>query len=431
MPVQKIVVGRNRQDLKEFGTQGTAFIGKHLVGEGDEAHLTNAVQMDVTKPHIVLVCGKRGSGKSYSGAVVAEEIALLPPELKKNLSVLMFDTMGIYWSMKNPNTKDAALLKKWGLRPQGLPIKLFVPKGSLKEYEDVGVDVDAALTLPTGALTAGDWILTFGFSPIDEYGIVIERVIKAVKKKHGSSYSIDDILYEIEGDKKIGQKVKDALANRFLAAMEWGVFEKEGTPLQEMIAPGTITVLDISHFTSGAGGWSVKGMLVGTLARKIYQERLVARKAEEFEIMRGEKRSKIPMVWIMIDEAHQFLPTQGETAASRPLHTLVKQGREPGISMLMITQRPNKLHEDALSQSDLVISHRLTSKADLEALRGVMQTYLFEDIQEYINALPRQPGTAIVLDDNSERLFALQIRPRLTWHAGGSPSALKKKGLFD
>lgn len=430
MAVEKIVIGRNREDLKEFGLRGTAFIGKHIVGEGEEAHLTNAVQMDVTRPHIVLVCGKRGSGKSYTGGVVAEEIALLPPEVRNNLSVLMFDTMGIYWSMKQPNTKDSSLLKQWGLKPKGLPIRLFVPKGYVKSYEDVGISVDAPLTLPVGELTATDWILTFGFSPIDEYGIVIERIIKAVKDRN-EHYSIDDIVYAIQADKKTAPKIKDALVNRFLAAIEWGVFEKRGTSVKELFQPGGVTVIDVSHYMSISQGWSVKGMLVGLLARKIFQERLMARKAEEFEIMTGEKKKTIPMVWIMIDEAHQFLPSTGQTAASEPLLTLIKQGREPGISLLMITQRPNKLHEDALAQADLVISHRLTAKADLEALRGIMQTYMMEDIQEYINTLPRTKGTAIILDDNSERIYTLQVRPRLSWHAGGSPSALKKKGLFD
>ena len=138
----------------------------------------------------------------------------------------------------------------------------------------------------------------------------------------------------------------------------------------------------------------------------------------------------MPMAWIMIDEAHQFLPSEGKTAATEPLLTLVKQGREPGISLLFITQRPNKLHEDALAQSDIIIAHRLTAKADLEALRGIMQTYMLDDIQEYINNLPRKKGTAIVLDDNSERIYTMQARPRKTWHAGGSPTAIKEIGVL-
>ncbi len=430
MPVERIVIGRDREDQKEFGLLGTAFIGKHIVGEGEDSHLTNSIQMDVARPHIVLVCGKRGTGKSHTGGVVAEEIALQTPEVRKNLSVLMFDTMGIYWSMKEPNKRDLPLLKQWGIRPQGLPARLFVPKGYVNSYEEAGIKVDAPLTLPSGELTATDWVLTFGFSPIDDYGIATERAIKALKEKHGDSYSIQDIVYALHTDKKLPPSVRDALVNRFLAAMDWGVFEKKGTPIRELLKPGTISIIDVSHYMSISQGWSVKGMLVGMLSRKIFQERLMARKAEEFGVMSGEDRRTLPMMWIIIDEAHQLLPSKGKTAASEPLHTLIKQGREPGISLLMITQRPNRLHEDALAQADLVISHRLTAKADIEALRGVMQTYMLEDIQEYINTLPRTKGAAIVLDDNSERLYSIQVRPRFTWHAGGSPSAIKKKGLF-
>jgi hypothetical protein len=98
---------------------------------------------------------------------------------------------------------------------------------------------------------------------------------------------------------------------------------------------------------------------------------------------------------------------------------------------LLITQRPEKLHEDALSQADMVLSHMLTSKADLDALRAVMQTYAMNDIEEYMNSLPKTKGAALMMDDNSERIFTLHVRPRLSWHAGGSPSAIKEKGMFD
>ena len=42
-------------------------------------------------------------------------------------------------------------------------------------------------------------------------------------------------------------------------------------------------------------------MVIGLLARKIFQERLQARKNEEFQVMGGESRDTIPMVWLMID----------------------------------------------------------------------------------------------------------------------------------
>ncbi len=436
--LENIVVGRDQEDLKKFEERGTAFIGMHIVGEGEESKLTNSVLMDVTKPHVVLAVGKRGTGKSFTSAVIAEEIALLPKEIRDNLSVLMIDTMGIFWSMKSPNERARNILRDWKrpgdkkpLEPMAIDCKLFVPKAYTKAYKDFGIEVDSALTLPCGELSAEDWIVTFGFTSIDPHGIAIERNIKNVKTKFGTKFDISDIIKSIETDKRTEQSVKDALMNRFEAAQEWGIFEREGTPISNLFQAGTVSVIDVSHYMRASGGWSVRSLLVGLLSRKIFMERLMARKSEEFETMSGEKKKKVPMVWLIIDEAHQFVGNTEITAATDSLLTLVKEGREPGISVLLITQRPGRLHEDALAQADIIISHRLTSRTDLEALRSVMQTYMLEDLQDYINALPKTKGSAIILDDNSERIFSVQIRPRLSWHAGGSPSAIKEKSVFE
>jgi hypothetical protein len=429
--VEKIIVGRDRPDLERFGEKGTVLIGKHIVGEGEDAHLTNPVYMDVSRPHIILVCGKRGSGKSYSSGVIAEEMTLLPKEVKDNLSVLMIDTMGIYWSMKRPNEKDRELLEQWGLKPQPMNMQFFIPKGFVKEYKDAGIDFDFPFTLPCGELSSTDWIISFAFSPMDDYGLLTERVIKKLQKAFGKSYSIQDIIKAIEEDAKADKKVKDALASRFISAEGWGIFEKAGTPVERFFSPGKISVIDISHYVRSGAGWSVRSMVIGLFARKVFQARLMARKSEELEVITGEKKKSIPMIWVMVDEAHQFVPSEGVTAATEPMLTLVKEGREPGISLLLITQIPNKLHPDVLAQSDLVLSHRLTSEADIRALQGIMQSYAMEDIQTYINQLPKTKGAAVVLDDNSERIFPLQVRPRLSWHAGGSPKAIKEKGIFD
>ena len=40
--------------------------------------------------------------------------------------------------------------------------------------------------------------------------------------------------------------------------------------------------------------------------------------------------------------------------------------------------------------------------------------------------LPNLKGSAIVLDDNSERIYPMRIRPRFTWHGGEAPTAVQK-----
>ena len=132
-----------------------------------------------------------------------------------------------------------------------------------------------------------------------------------------------------------------------------------------------------------------------------------------------------PLVWIFIDEAHEFLPLHGKTIATDSLVQLLREGRQPGISLVLATQQPGQIHKDAMTQSDIVISHRVTSQADVQALNFIMQSYLIEDIKRYMDELPSSKGSAIILDDNSERIYSMKIRPRFTWHGGEAPTAIK------
>jgi len=142
--------------------------------------------------------------------------------------------------------------------------------------------------------------------------------------------------------------------------------------------------------------------------------------------MRYQVVRDMPLVWIFIDEAHEFLPREGKTPATDALVQLLREGRQPGISLVMATQQPGKIHSDAMTQSDIVISHRVTAKLDVDALNDITQSYLYESISAKLNGLPRLKGSAIILDDNSERIYPMRVRPRFTWHGGEAPTAIKK-----
>lgn len=426
MPLQEIVVGRDANDLEKYGARGTVFIGRHLVGQGENANLTNPVMLDVARPHVMLICGKRGSGKSYTGCVIAEEIFKLPEDVRNNLSVLMIDTQGIFWSMKNPNERDMMLLNQWGIKPEGFPVEVFIPEGLEDRFKKEGIPYDRVFTIKPSDFTSEDWCLSFSISQVDPLGILLDRCIKKIKSL-GSEYTIKDIINTINDDVLSEKQEKLAMVNRFMSAEDWGVFSKKGMNIEELIKPGKVSIIDVSFFSQVSEGWSVRNLLVGLICRKVQQVRTIARREEEMGTMEGFRKIKIPITWIMIDEAHNFLPAEGKTASSDPLLTIIKEGRQPGISCVLITQRPNKLHEDAISQADVVIAHRLTAEQDLKALRSIMQTYILFDVTKYISDLPRKSGSAIILDDNSERIYPVSIRPRQSWHAGGTPVAITEE----
>ncbi|MGC8812228.1 MAG: LAGLIDADG family homing endonuclease [Candidatus Aenigmatarchaeota archaeon] len=800
--VYETIVGRLKEDREKFGNKCAGYLGKHIVGTGEDAHLTTKVFIDLLRPHILLISGKRGTGKSYVAGIIAEEIALLPEEFRKNLAVVMIDTMGIFWSLKKPNEQQKSLLREWGLEPRGFEnVRIFAPYSQLEEFKNVGIPVDEgisilpyefsaeewcllpdvkiitnsdikpinklregekvlthrgdyktiyrtfkraykgemveitpmllnepialtpnhpvlalksnkkilewveagklekddkvvfprikkikdkkilvmssmldgivengyfysigsnqyrsgfkhgssnpipnqikidknlmrvfgyyiaegstrdknrqlvfsfntneksyiddvcsimkskfnlkahiekgkrntmylcfmskplaclfikllgkkaknkklpawALYLPEGKLIEiikGLWrgdgslqkykrrnkeyyyfsyfttsellthqlklsLLKLGFIPSIHYnkkrgeyqvrisgkqviefgkrigfplpklkikshnfgwvdenyvylpirkikrfkydgfvynlgverdnsyatssfvvhncmafnlkrtepaGVALEKIINQLLESK-QKFSIDDIIIKIRDDKETSQEVKSALENMLTVANQWGVFGEKGINIDDIIQPGQISVVDVSRLRA-TEAWSVRNFIVAIIARKIYEYRLLARKEEEIaKLERRELEKRYPMVWLIVDEAHNFCPSDFETVSSQPFLTIAKQGREPGVSLVVITQMPNKIHQDILSQCDLVISHRLTSRDDLQALHAVYQTYMAEEIEKMINRLPRWPGAALILDDNLEKIFTINARPRYSWHAGGT-----------
>ena len=427
------------EETKKLGTRCAIFVGKHYVRMGQVTSLSNKIFIDVSRSHVVFICGKRGSGKSYSMGILAESMLDLPDEVKSNLSIIILDTMGIYWTMKYPNKQDKDLLDEWNLETKGLNVNIFTPTGYHKIYKEKGIPTDFAFSIRTSELSAYEWCESFGISLTVPIGVLIERVVEDLQDK-GKNYDIDDIIKQIQIDDRSTKEVKDAAENRFLSAKHWGLFSKQGSKLEDLIIPGQITVLDVSCYASIPGAESLRALVIGLVGQKMFTERMVARKNEEYQAIYqqthlspdDEQKQGQPLIWLIIDEAHEFLPNEGSTVASHPLITILREGRQPGISLVLATQQPGKIHTDVITQSDIVIAHRVTANIDVKALGNLMQSYMREGLDKQLNYLPRVQGAALLFDDANEKLYPMRMRPRYTWHGGSSPSILiKEKKLFE
>ncbi len=426
----EIIVGRSEAERQRLGLHGTVLLGKHYVRMGETESLSNEVYLDVNHSHVVFICGKRGSGKSYTLGSIAEGMANLPKELRSKLAIVILDTMGIFWTMKYPNKKDRQLLNEWGLTGAGLDITIFTPKGFYDSYVEKGIPTDRNFSLRARELTAADWCLAFDIKLSDPIGSLIERAIYDLQQTE-EEYGIDEII------KQLGSVQSEhvlAAQNRFASAKTWGLFDEAGTPLHELIRPGQVSVLDVSCYAGTGGSWGVRSLVIGLVAQKLFLQRMSVRKDEEYAALQKEvlftrpnEVESEPLVWLMIDEAHEFLPREGKTAASDALITILREGRQPGISLVLATQQPGKIHTDVMTQSDVIISHRITAKLDTDALATLTQSYMRGDLDKFLNELPRVKGAAIVLDDSNEKLFPIRVRPKLSWHGGSDPELLKKE----
>lgn len=412
------VIGRNREDLEKFGTKGAGFIGRHLVIREYDWVLTTKVYFDLLRPHVMLISGKRGTGKSYASGVIIETFCMLPEDIRNKMAFVVFDPIGIYWSMKYPNEQQMELLKDWNLEPSGFAdkIKLYVPEKQIEVYKKAGLPVDGGISISLREFSADDWILAFGWERTDEMALTLEKNLNELIKTE-KDFDIEDLVEKIRNDVESKEEVKKALISILKVIDEWGVFSKKGKRIDDIIEPGKVIIIDTSRVKETA----VQNMLAAKITREIYFNRVLARKEEEMAKIEGRKpRYTFPLTWIVFEEAHNYVPSDKKTVSTEPILTIAKQGREPGVSLVVITQMPNKIHSDVLAQTDIVLTLRLTAKSDLDALHSIMQTYMESDLEEYMNKLPRIPGAAIVLDDNQERIFSMVVRPRVSWHAGGT-----------
>ena len=212
-----IILGRDASDKKKFGNSGLIHIGKGYVTMGNYTSMSNNIFLDVARSHVILVAGKRGSGKSYTLGVITEEIANLPQETARNIAPIIFDTMGIFWTMKFKNEKEKSILDEWKLEPKSSPIKVFAPIGKIEDYKEKGIPVDEAFALKASELESEDWIITFNLSMTSQEGVLITNTISNLKEKD-DHFTIQDIINQITHTHNVSQETKNIASSLFQAA---------------------------------------------------------------------------------------------------------------------------------------------------------------------------------------------------------------------
>ncbi|MBU0758655.1 MAG: ATP-binding protein [Nanoarchaeota archaeon] len=436
-----IVIGRGEHDLKKYGKLGCIYIGnKYQEIDAYKTSLANPVYMDVAGSHVVSIFGKRGGGKSYTMGVIAEGFSLLDEKIRQNTSIILIDTMGVYWTMRKPNSEQERELVDWGLKPQGVDVKIFTPYRFYEEYKKKGIPTDYPFSIKASTLDSDDWLEAFKQPKFSALGVLINDVVSGLKEK-GKEYTVNDIIEAVKANKEFNHDETMEVVAMFKLAESWGIFSDTSTELKVLAAPGKISVLDVSCYATLPSGWEVKTMVLGLVAKHLFISRMLARKQEELDNIKDDdawlkkdhhilnnpkKAEKMPLVWLVIDEAHEFLPRdeKDKNAATEPLKIIMREGRQPGISLILATQQPGKIHTDVMTQSDTVLSHRVTADIDIQALMLLAQSYNRDGIMEAMEDLPRLKGTAIIFDDANEQIHEIKIRPRISWHGGGSPNAL-------
>ena len=323
------------------------FIGREKVRE----KLEDDQYIDASKSHAIFICGKRGSGKSYTMGVLVEELQEKHPDFLK----IIIDPMGIFWTMAELNIEQEEELWDWNLYAREYPVKLIVPgevekrfdSEVVKELENKGIEFKQLLLNPSDISPEG-WCDLFNININEMMGIALYRAVDSISKKF---FTIDDIIYEIERDTKSKETTKEALINRLNMAKKWGIFADEEIQIESVFSTNAVNVVDLSTIESGRHG--LRDLVVSIVSKYLFNQRLKSRKREMLNL-----ESKMSKVWMFIDEAHNFIPSGKSTLSKEILIRWAKEGRQPGLN-LIATQQPSAVDNEVLSQCDIILHIRL------------------------------------------------------------------------
>lgn len=281
------------------------------------------------------------------------------------------------------------LARARGVAPTILdPMGVFTTLSAGSEDDAVPATVLDSPTVAPDSLDPKSWCGLVGLSPECAAGSLVWKAAQEESSLDAMKANVQDTSTRVQN--------KRIACNHLRLAESWDIFEKNGIDAHSLAAD-KITVLDVSPLDSAPMNAVCRGV-----AEALYRARI------EGDI------SRLP--WLLVDEAHTFFEGVGSNAIKRVL----RRGRTPGVSLVLATQRPSAIPEVGISQSDILISHRLTAQDDVEALRATQPTYMQTSLEE---RMPTEPGEVAIVDDSTETVHAAQIRTRDTPHGGESPRA--------
>lgn len=380
---------------------------------GQEIENKDDVYIDASSARSILACGKRGTGKSYTLGNVVEEIHTETNDVVP----LVIDPMGIYWTMAEENNDQQDLLWDWGITEQGYPVNLLVPgdpdkrygEDIVREFQSRGIDLNPLLLNPSD-MTPDGWCDLFDLNINKPMGITLYRAIRELNEDDSPFY-LHDIINKVEMDGSSSDRTKEALLNRLEMARDWDIFADEYQDIWRTFDKNRINVLDMSVIDPGQYG--LRNLVVDVLGKELFRQRQDARRREEMGL-----RAEIPKVWLFIDEAHNFVPSGSSSLAKDMLIRWVKEGRQPGLSIVVASQQPSAIDSEVLSQCDITLCHKITTKEDIRSLDKLSQDYMGSNLKTYVRQIDNV-GEAVFVDDDEETVQMVKIRPRKSQHGGG------------
>ncbi|MCL7414215.1 MAG: ATP-binding protein, partial [ANME-2 cluster archaeon] len=341
------------------------------------------------------ILAKTGSGKSYTAAVILEEI------LEQDVPLLIIDPHGEYSSLKEPGAvSQEGLYSKFDISPRGYGSKITVYTPANKVLNP---DADDVFRLDGMNMSPQDLIQILPDEKSSNMqGILFEAISKI--RAEMEHYSLDDIIFEVGNSKS---KLKWNVIASLELIRDVNILSDKPTTLDELFGRGRAAIIDMKGVAP-----QLQSMIVAKLCGDLFEAR---------------KMGIVPPGMLVVEEAHNFCPERGfdKTHSTEILRTIASEGRKFGLGMMVISQRPARVDKNVLSQCNTQIIMKMTNPNDLKAISKGLEG-LSSEVEEELKRLP--PGVAMLVSNDIEQPVLVDIRVRKSRHGGESVNIARPTG---
>jgi uncharacterized protein len=321
------------------------------------------------------ICGQSGSGKTYALGVLLERLLMAT-----SLRVVVLDPNSDYVRLGEPREgADAEAAKRFASVARSVAVRR-------------GANGAASIRVRFRDLSAAQQAALLRLDPLadrEEYAELAALVE-------------DERIRSLED---LEQVESDALRLRAgnLGVDRWGIWPgPEGKSLADELEDASgprCLVVDAGSL----GTLDEQALTAGTVLERLWRRRAL--------------REPIAIV---IDEAHNVCPAEPRdpitALATEDAIRIAGEGRKFGLYLIVVTQRPQKVHENVLSQCDNLVLMRMSSTADLA---HVGRVFSFVPPGLIDRATTFRQGEALVAGKIASHPALIRFGSRIT-HEGGA-----------
>ncbi|WP_049996398.1 helicase HerA domain-containing protein [Halococcus sediminicola] len=137
-----------------------------------------------------------------------------------------------------------------------------------------------------------------------------------------------------------------------------------------------------------------------------------------------EKKLKMPFP-VLVEEAHEWIPQQGSRGddgeVTEMLIRVGKRGRKRGLGLCALSQRPQSVDKDYITQCDYRIWHKLDWETELNVVKRVLGSEYTTGVSNLVPGQAFIEADFIEFDHENEKAKKVNFLRKKTFDAGATP----------